>query len=433
MRIAIIGGGVSGMAAAWFLQHGHEITLFDRDSHLGGHALTFPVDVHGHRVHAETGPRFFFDGPYPYFLTLLRLLGLRLTFCKARIAFFRRARRHTLVLPPRTLRQVGALLRSPRVLRHVLCLNRLSHATHVVSQGRDWSLTLQQYLPQNGYPAAFGPDFIYPFLSACWGASLTEIQGFPAYTLLKGMQRSPGQPAGTYEIDGGMSEYMRAFGRELTRVELRLGTGVRRIRRADGYSIEDERGEEQRFDQVVLATSARDAAKLLSGLQEAEALLEVIQRFRHFEAEIVVHGDPSFMPPRRADWSHINLFDEGDHAWMTDWSGWRHGLPVFRTWMPPRREPPAPLYCRRRFHHLIMTPESATLQRRIAALQGRAGIWLAGMYAVDVDNHESALLSAVPLAQALAPESPNLDRLLRAVRNERRHDLSILPRPLDPG
>ena len=302
-----------------------------------------------------------------------------------------------------------------------------------MSQVRDWSLTLPEYLRLNGYASSFGPEFIYPFLAACWGASLEDLQQFPAYSLLKGLQLTPGRPAGTYEIDGGMSGYMRAFGRELSQVELRLGVGIRRIRCADGFQIEDEQGSERRFDQVVVATSSRDAAKLLSGLPPADDLLAVIQRFRHFETEIVIHGDPAFMPPQRADWSHINLFDEGDHSWMTDWSGWRHGLPVFRTWMPPRRALPTPLHHRRQFHHLIMTPENATLQRRIAALQGRAGIWLVGMYAVDVDNHESALLSAVPLARAMAPESPNLRRLLREVRTHDTHDLSILPGSTDPG
>ena len=72
-------------------------------------------------------------------------------------------------------------------------------------------------------------------------------------------------------------------------------------------------------------------------------------------------------------------------------------------------------------------PETIELQRRIAGLQGRAGLWLVGMYAVDVDNHESALLSAVPLARALAPDSPNLQRLLGAVPGDATHDLSILP------
>lgn len=433
MRIAIIGGGVSGMTTAWFLEDGHEVTLFDRESHLGGHVLTCPVPMGNRLVYAETGPRFFFDAGHPHFLALLRLLDVRATWCEARLAFFNRARSDTLVMPPRSLGQILSLVRSPMVLRHALSLHRLAKAIQPVSLGCDWSPTLEEYLRRNGYPASFGPELVYPFLSACWGAPLTDIEQFPAYTLLKGMPRSPGQRPGTYEIEGGMSEYMRSFGRELTRVDLRLGVGVRRIRHGDGFRVEDEHGGEHRFDQVVVATSSRDAGMLLSGLQPADELAATIRRFRHFDVEVVVHGDPSFMPPRREDWSHVNLFDEGDHTWMTDWSGWRDDLPVFRTWMPPRRELPTPLYQCRRFHHLIMTPENVLLQRRIAALQGRSGVWIVGMYAVDIDNHESALLSAVPVAQALAPESPNLRRLLREVTNERAHDSLRPPAPSGPS
>lgn len=431
MRIAIIGAGVAGMATAWFLQNRHDVTLFDREDHLGGHALTCPVQIGNQSVYAETGPRFFWDRSFPYVMALLRLLDLRLTWCELQIAFFNRQRHHTLSLPPRSLRQVFSLLHSPRMLRHVLSLHRLSRATHGVAQARDWSLTLPAYLQQNGYSPTFGPEFIYPFMAACWGTSLAEIQTFPAYSLLKGLRQTPGSRGGTYEIDGGTSEYMRAFGRQLDRVEIRLRTAVRDIRAQNGFVIEDDRGQQHRFDQVVIATSSRDAVELLSRLPAAAELVATIRGFRHFATEIVVHGDPSFMPPRRADWAHINLFDEDDHAWMTDWSGWRQGLPVFRTWMPPKRDPPMPLYQRRLFHHLLMTPENATLQRRIRALQGGAGIWIVGMYAVDIDNHESALLSAIVPAQALTPDSPNLRRLLGAVRADQTHDLSILPGGLD--
>lgn len=431
MRIAIIGAGVSGMATAWFLQHRHDVTLFDREEHLGGHALTCPVQIDNHLVYAETGPRFFWDRSFPYLMALLRLLDLRLSWCELRIAVVHRRQRTTLVLPPRSLRQVFTLLRSPRMLRHVLSLHRLSRATHQVAQDRSWSLTLPEYLAQNSYPSGFGAEFAYPFMAACWGTSLADIQAFPAYSLLKGLRQAPGSQGGTYEIDGGTSEYMRRFGRELDRVELRLGAGIRSIHSEGGFVIEDERGQRQRFDQVILATSSRDAVDLLAGVPDAAELLAVVRGFRQFPTEIVVHGDPAFMPPRRADWAHINLFHEGDHSWMTDWSGWRHGLPVFRTWMPPHRELPTPLYQRRQFHHLLMTRQNIALQRRIAALQGRAGIWVVGMYTVDIDNHESALLSAIVPAQALAPESPNLRRLVGAVQADRTHDLSILPSGLD--
>lgn len=430
MRIAIIGAGVSGMATAWFLQNDHEITLFERDCRLGGHVHTVPVKVADQTVYAEAGPRFYFDISYPYFLTLLRVLSIPLSFYPARVSFTESRHRQTVVLPPGSLRQVGSLLRSPRLLRHVISLFCFTEAAEKVSRSADWTLTLREYLKVNRYPAAFGPELIYPFLSASWGAPLEAIPEFPVYSLLKGMRRSPGRGPGFYELDGGMAQYMRVFGLQLDKVDLRLGVGVCCLSHAGEFHLEDDHGGRHRFDQIVVATSARDAASLLAGLPAAADLYSVVRRFRHFETDIVIHGDDSFMPKHRADWSHVNMFHEGEHAFMTDWSGWRHGLPVFRTWMPPQRKLPEPLYGRRRFHHLIMSPENALMQRQIASLQGRAGVWTVGMYAVDVDNHESALLSAIPLAQSLAPESPNLHRLLREVRPDRGHDLSILPRQL---
>jgi predicted NAD/FAD-binding protein len=155
-----------------------------------------------------------------------------------------------------------------------------------------------------------------------------------------------------------------------------------------------------------------------------------VARFGHFETEIVIHGDPSFMPPDRRDWSHNNLFLDGPTAWMSDWQGLREGVPVIRTWLPKGRALPRPLYGRRSFHHLMMSPDNAILQRRIAALQGTAGLWVAGMYAVDVDNHESALLSALAPVHALAPRAPNLGRWLGAVAHDAAHGLDVLPLPL---
>jgi uncharacterized protein len=429
-RIGIIGGGVSGMTTAWLLQHDHEVTLFERAPSLGGHVETRSVTQGGETVHAELGPRFFFDVSYPYFLALLRILDVPLRWCDAQIAYTDSARHHTVVLPPRSPAQVWSLLRSRALFGHVRSLHRLSEEAAAVAAGRDWTLTLRDYLERNGYPASFGPELIYPFLAASWGAPLDEIPGFPAYSLLKGMRRSPGGKLGFYEIDGGMSRYMQAFAEDLTRVDVRLGAGVRRIIPSSGFLVEDEQGRRHRFDALVFATSSRDATDLLTGVPQAAEMLSIVRRFRHFDTEIVVHGDPSLMPPSREDWSHVNLFNDGDAAWMTDWSGWRRGLPVFRTWMPKSRPLPRPLYARRRFHHLLMSPENAHLQRRIAALQGSSGVFLVGMYAADVDNHESALLSALVPAQALARRSPNLRTLLGAVARDAAHDLSILPRPL---
>jgi predicted NAD/FAD-binding protein len=430
MRIGIIGAGVSGMTAAWLLQHDHRVTLFDRAPRLGGHVETIAVAIGGATVHAELGPRFFFDSAYPHFLALLRLLAVPLRWSDARASFTDVSTGNTLVLPPRSPRHVASLLRSPRLARHVLSLRRLVKEQPVIAARRDSSLTFRRHLALAGYPASFGPEFAYPFLAACWGAPLDQLPDFPVYSLLKGMP--PGSKPGFYEVHGGMGGYVRAFGDELTEVDIQLGVGVRRVEHHDGFRVEDERGERHRFDRLIVATSARDATDLLRGVPVAAEMHAAVGSFRHFDTEIVIHGDPSLMPPDRRDWSHTNLFLDGETAWMSDWQGLRDGVPVFRTWLPKNRATPLPLYGRRSFHHLLMSPENAVLQRRIATLQGAAGLWVTGMYAVDVDNHESALLSALVPALALAPRARNVGRLLGAVAPDAAHGLDVLPVPLSP-
>jgi uncharacterized protein len=416
VRIGIIGAGVSGMTTAWLLQHDHHVTLIEKDRRLGGHVETVPVSIGGATVHAELGARFFFDDAYPHFLALLRVLAVPIHWTDGMASFTDVARRHTVVLPPRSLRQVASLLRSPRFVRHVLSFRRLIQEQPVIAAGRDFSVTFRRHLAEGRYPASFGPEFTYPFLAACWGSPLADIPDFPVYSLLKGMPS--GKKPGFYEMEGGMSRYIQALAGELTRVDVRLGAGVRRVERGNGFLVEDARGERHAFDRLIVATSARDAAALLRGVPEAAEMEAAVGAFRHFETEIVIHGDPSFMPPDRRDWSHNNLFLDGETAWMSDWQGLHAGAPVFRTWLPKGRAPPRPLYARRSYHHVLMRPENAVLQRRIAALQGAAGLWVTGMYAVDVDNHESALLSALVPGSALAPRAENLRRLLGAVTGD---------------
>ncbi|HEY2513828.1 MAG TPA: FAD-dependent oxidoreductase [Polyangiaceae bacterium] len=428
-RVGIIGAGVSGMAAAWMLEDDHQVTLFDKETRLGGHAETVAVVVGERTIYGELGPRFFFDPSYPYFLGLLRLLGVPIRWNDARVSVTEVASGHTVVLPPRSPRHVLSLLRSPRRIRHLLSLRRLISEQPEVFAARDFTVPFHRYLAERGYPASFGPEFAFPFLAAAWGSPIAQIRDFPAYSLLKGMP--PGDKAGFFEIEGGMARYMRAFGERLARATRRLGTGIRSVAHDDGgWMVEDERGERLRFDQLIVATSSRDAAALLRGVPAAAEMQAAIAGFRHFHTDIVLHGDAGYMPPSRKDWAHNNFFFDGDLAWMSDWQGLREGVDVIRTWLPKGRPLPQPLYGKQSYYHLVMSPENAVLQARLAAVQGRGGLWATGMYTTDVDNHESALLSAVVPARALAPASKNLARLLGAVAPDAKHGLEVLPVPL---
>jgi predicted NAD/FAD-binding protein len=417
VRIAIVGGGAAGLLSAWLLQDDHEVTVFERAPVLGGHARTITVEHAGKTVHCETGFKYFFAANYPVMMALLDLFGLRprprwltLSIC--------RLDGSTLVLPPRSPRQIARLLVSPRLLVDLLRLERFLRSGGKLVARKDWSLTLRRYLEARGHSQAWADELVYPTLAANWGTSVSEIADFPAYSMLKVLTRSRGQGNRFLELEGGISAYINRLVYDLRRVALRTGVGVAKIDPRDGaVFIESDRGETERFDQVILASSARDAARLTAEIPAARRWHEVLSGFRHFDTTIAIHGDLRLMPKRRADWSLVNVFHEGDgQPWQTEWCGIAEGAPVFRTWLRPGASRPEPLYQLLEFHHLIVGIGSHGLQQRIAALQGEARLWAAGMYATDVDNHESALASTLPIARALAPRSPNLARLERRLR-----------------
>lgn len=433
MRIAIIGAGISGMASAWFLQPAHDVTLYDKADRLGGHVHSIPVECNGVTVQVETGVEFFVEATYPCVMALWRVLGLRRRKASATLTITFRDGGRTLALPPRSPRHLLQLLLSPRRLGQLMLFTRFTRSTDELTKYADLAVSLGEYARQRGFPKRFQEEMLFPLIAASWGAPVADMRHFPVYDVMKIVGRFDRAGYTFCFLDNGLGDYLNALAAELRSVEMRLGRMVKEVRK-DGelFLVEDDRGEVRSYDQVVLATASPDAVSLVANAPELRDWCDVLGRFRHFPTTIAVHGDPAFMPANPHDWSLCNVFHEGDRAWLSVWSGWRQRLPIFRTWLQPGGAVPRALHYRADFHHLIVTPQSFALQQQIAAQQGHAGLWVVGMYTVDTDSHESALMSALPVARVLAPASPNLRRLEAAMRgaDTDHHALDFHPPPV---
>jgi uncharacterized protein len=415
LRIAVIGGGGAGLAAAWLLEERHDVVLYEALDRLGGHAHTVDVEVGGVPYAVDAGFQFFGAGrTYETFNRLLDAVGITRRAYPATMTLHRTHRGDAVVLPPfRGGKPVWGSL-SPSALSDLLRFRSVLAGVPAFLARRDTTVTTAEYVEALGLPRSFVDGFLLPLLLGFWCVEPEELLGFAAYNTffyLGDVLADGFHPPLQSQIEGGMRAYVDAVRRDLRTTEVRLSAAVAEVARdADGYVVTDAAGRRDRFDRLVIAAGARQAAGLLQGIPELDAMTSQLRRFEYFDTTIAIHGDARLMPPRRDQWSVVNARWDGVHTQVTAWDAGR-GIPLFKSWVTFEERMPERLHATATYEHGKVTVDYYDAQRRLAAMRGDRGVWLAGLYTDDADSHESAVHSAVAVAQELAPGTGRLTRL----------------------
>jgi uncharacterized protein len=314
-RIAVVGSGIGGMAAAWYLSSHHRVTLFEAADRLGGHTATVDVELDGRHYAIDTGFIVFNDWTYPHFQRLLARLGVLTQPTEMSFSVHETARDfeyngHTLAS---LFAQRRNLLRPSfyRLLRDILRFNR--EATLALETGAlAPAMTLGEWLDAGGYGEAFQRRYLLPMGAAIWSASLQDLRDFPLQFFVRffrhhGLLSVSDRPQ-WYTLVGGSRSYIPALTAPYAG-RIRLATPVRGIQRlADGVALRTDAGTE-RFDEVVLACHADQALALLEDPSPAER--EILGALPYQDNEVVLHTDTRLLPRRRRAWASWNYRLDG--------------------------------------------------------------------------------------------------------------------------
>jgi predicted NAD/FAD-binding protein len=418
VKIAVIGGGAAGLTCAWLLAQDHDIMLFEKDERLGGHAHTVRVELLGETVEIDAGFQFFGPGDsYAMFNRLLDILSVPRRSYPATLTVFDSQSGRAVALPPsRDGRPVWSSLR-PSDVTDMLRFRRFLAGIPAFLARHDRSMTIAQYLEREHVPSSFADRLLYPLLLSFWCVELDDFKGFAAYNALYylGANMPNGlTPPPQSDIPGGMRVYVEAIARAIGDERIRTDAGIHRIDRIEsGYVVTDTHGRTAQVDQVVIATDAQQALRLVEGMPGLGERAEQLRRFRCFDTRIAIHGDRRLMPRNERAWSVVNARWDGVHSSLSIWNP-RRGLPLFKSWVTFDASPPEPLYATATYRHGMIDLTYFDAQQRLRTLQGSHGVWLAGLYTDDADSHESAIRSAITVARALAPGSARLAMLLAA-------------------
>jgi predicted NAD/FAD-binding protein len=308
-RVAVIGSGISGLAAAYELNKaGVGVALYESQPAPGGHVKTVATDG-GPRV--DTGFIVYNEATYPRFSALLAELCVETQPSDMSLSVSCRAcgvewATHGL----RGLLATRRAALSPGhwgMARDIARFYRDARATLDAEQPT--SQTLGEYMDEHRYGRAFRQHFLVPLTAAVWSTAPDEVEDFPADYLLHFLDNHGliglGRTHRWRTITGGSQTYVDRILERLPAGTLRSGaTAVRRA--PDGVHVHAADGSAERFDAVVLATHADEAKDLLGAdadLREAAAL----GGFEYTTNRVVLHSDAAQLPRRRDAWASWNV------------------------------------------------------------------------------------------------------------------------------
>ncbi|MFM7865316.1 MAG: NAD(P)/FAD-dependent oxidoreductase, partial [Planctomycetaceae bacterium] len=257
MRIAVIGGGISGLSAAWMLSQQHSVTVFESEPRPGGHSRTIQFSLDCQNYSIDVGFIVYNDRTYPLFMELLQLLGV--PGVPTEMSFAVRCDRTGVEYSGTSLNGLFAQrsrLLSPSFIRMVLDILRFNSLGTTDADCVGSTETVGQYLRRRGFGKSFKDHYLLPMGAAIWSCPMGTFADFPIQFILE-FYRNHGLLSLTrrpqwYTIPGGSRNYVSRLIQPFAD-RIVTDSPVRRIRRtADAVTVITDTSEHA-FDEVVIA------------------------------------------------------------------------------------------------------------------------------------------------------------------------------------
>lgn len=445
MKIAIIGSGISGLAAAHRLRGQADISLLEAGDYFGGHTHTVDVTLEtlsGPRTHGvDTGFLVFNDRTYPQLIALFAELGVSSADSDMSFSVQTAASSDSPALEwcgtslDAVFAQRSNLLR-PRFWRMLLDVVRFNQlATGLALRNADAELVqpLGKFLRQHGFSQEFKDWYFLPMLACIWSCPTDQMLAFPVSTMVRfcynhGLIALTNRPQWR-TVPGGARNYVEKIVTGI--VDKRLNAPVQRIERlADGVLVQVQ-GQTERFDKVIVSTHSDQALAMLADASGPER--QILSAIRYQPNHAVLHTDASVLPRRKKAWAAWNyqrtLGASGAASGKRSGSTSGHGdsaapvpkgprvclhyllnmlqplpfsQPVVVSLNPAHDIDPALVHGRFDYAHPVFDVAATAAQQQLPAIQGLRHTYYCGAW-TGYGFHEDGLKSGLAVADALQP------------------------------
>ncbi|EBA16399.1 hypothetical protein RSK20926_21779 [Roseobacter sp. SK209-2-6] len=407
-RIAIIGGGISGLSAAYYLSASNDVTLFEAAPRLGGHARTVLAGKNGDQP-VDTGFIVFNYATYPYLTRLFRDLDVPVI--KSEMSFCASIDDGQIEYGLNDLSSITAQKRNlirPQFYKMIADILRFGREAEAAA--KDDTKTIGELVAELDLGSWFRDNYLLPMCGAIWSTPVTDVDAFPAKNLVS-FFRNHALLAGIgkhqwWTVKGGSVEYVRRLEAALLARGCTIHTAspIERVTRdhrqvslvAQGHGSQD-------FDEVVFACHSDQALKIL-GQTATVAETAALGAIRYQTNSAVLHCDEKQMPRHRKCWSSWAYRSQDGGVGVTYWMNRLQSIPesdpLFVTLNPTQPIPDSKIYDQVSFSHPVFDHAALQAQRELRAMQGQNHTWFAGAYNRH-GFHEDGIASAMRIVRRM--------------------------------
>ncbi|KAI5009685.1 hypothetical protein ZWY2020_011822 [Hordeum vulgare] len=432
MRVAVVGGGVSGLAAAHELMLAVSggvdlrVTLYEQEDRLGGHARTVDVDGRAGCFKLDLGFMAFNQVTYANMMEWLEGLGVEMKSSDMSFSVSTQSKgggggcewgngngisgllaQKTNILKPSFWRMVCKIFKFKNDALTYL-------GDHEHNPDLDRNETLGQFIHSHGYSLSFQEAYLIPVCTGMWSCPSQDVLSLSAFLVLSFFRNHGLLQLFCHSqlptVKPHLQSYVSKVKGELESIGCRIKTrsrvkSVSSLDGASGYKVLQKDGSEETYDSIILGVHAPNALKVL-GVEASHHERRILGAYQYVHRDIYLHCDQKLMPQNSSAWSALNFLGTTSRGFSVTY--WLNGLnqiqkiesvrPFLVTLNPPCVPEHVLLKWKTSFPVPSVAAAKAYLQ--LDQIQGKRGIWFYGAYQGH-GFHEDGLKSGKAAAQGL--------------------------------
>ena len=407
MKIGVIGSGVSGLVSALTLQEKFEVSLFEKNSKLGGHSNTVTIEQENKKYSVETGFIVLNDKNYPIFTSLLKHLNIGVN--NSSMSFSVSVDKGQFEY---SSSYIGLLGQTKNIIdpKYWGMLRDINYFyTNALKDVKDCpdNETLGQFLKRFNYSNKFIDYHLVPMTASIWSCPTKSILNFPIKSLLVFFENHKllniyNRPKWS-TVNKGSREYVKKI-QSLLKGKIYTNAKVNKISKSkEGIRVHYQNGIKT-FDKVILACHADQSSEILIENFSEEANL--LKDFKYQKNTSILHSDINFMPKRKSVWSSWNYITETGNSgnlsityWMNELQGLYSPKPILLSLNPKILPNPDLIYGQYSYSHPILDNNAINIQKKLSSIQGKNNLWFCGAW-TGFGFHEDGVKSAVEIANS---------------------------------